>query len=199
MHTGIKCLTRESVLTFMKTVALTRFPSVLQDSHHISMIYDFTSDVTYPMDKLDLVATVKSSIENDGLVSCAVFLTTYSDVSNVRVYQYRDESHIGEWDSVGFENGVLQLKRVSGSDALEPVDALYVDHVEPAKPEPHTTFVWAMTFSGKNWKLASEKKWNETSVQVDLTSAVLGEVAIRGKLHEVRRAGEVFVATLKAV
>lgn len=151
------------------------------------------------MDKLDLIATVKSSTEDDGLVSCAVFLTTYGDISNVRVYQYRDDSNIGEWSSLGCDNGVLQLKRVSGSDSIEPMDALYVDHVEPTKPEPQTTFVWALTFSGKNWRLASEKKWNETSVQVDLTSPVLGDVSIRGKLHEVRKAGEVFVATLKPI
>lgn len=151
------------------------------------------------MEKLDLIATVKTSTESDGVVSCAIFLTTYGDVSNAKVYQYRDDVIVGEWNSVGYENGTIHLKRISGSSLPEPMDALYVDHIEPSKPEPQTTFVWALTFSGKNWKLASEKKWNETSARVDFTSPVLGEVTIRGKLHEVRRgSGEVFVATFKA-
>lgn len=162
------------------------------------------------MQKLDLVATVKFSTDQEDHTECNVFLLSNENMVGKTLYQVRDEVQCGTWEVLDQGKGVLKLKRMSGEAEFVMVDALYTEHVEPVVvSEPVRAPQKVMTFSGKNWKLASEKKWKEiyfhfldeaiATAYKSGASESVGEATIRGSLYTIHKFESTFLAVPKTV
>ena len=148
------------------------------------------------MENLDLVATVKSSSVSGDNVECDAFVMCRESLTSRKIFQYRDNMQCGTWEVLAHTKSVLVLKRIDGDQELVEVDALYVEHQEPIVQPAAAAPQKVLTFEGKNWKLASEKKWKEAYV-TGASSDVVGEATLRGKLHEIRKSESGFIAIPK--
>lgn len=148
----------------------------------------------------NLLCTVKKTSSEDGKTACSVFmLQDPMELVGKEITQIRVEERIGTWRVLESEKRgrELVLERLSGDVEIEPCDAFYVDLPEPVVivPGVRAQFEQAYVFSGKNWKLATEKKWQEKVVNVGGFERV-GETRLRGKPHRVLKGPEFFAAVL---
>lgn len=110
---------------------------------------------------------------------CSVFMLQGPMELRGKIVQHRrGDDLIGTFRVSDVQDKRLVLAREAGTEALEQCDALYVEVIEPTPPSPaEPTVVKALLFSGKNWKLAGDKKWYPTTVH----AAQLAELEEVGK------------------
>lgn len=140
-----------------------------------------------------LICTVKNSEIIDDVTVCSVFiLNKFPDSEGKKLYQYRDSNKVGVWliRSFGLKT---HLTRVSGNVEIEQCDALYGDMEMSEKVVSVTPQQRVLVFEGKNWKLASEKKWREK--ELDTTGfEEVGDSSFKGKAHKILKGPSCFVA-----
>jgi hypothetical protein len=145
-----------------------------------------------------LVCTVKSAVPEGERTTCSVFMLSLPvDFVGTVLLQYKEAVKVGSWrvESYGKE---LVLARVDGSAELEQCDYLYGETivVETAPLPSKTQIGFYLTFEGKNWKLAAEKKWIEKQVDIAGFEHV-GDTRIKGKPFRVMK-GPTFFAAVRA-
>lgn len=141
-----------------------------------------------------LICTVKSAVEEGSRTTCSVFmLADPKDITGTVLAQFKEAAKVGEWrvESYGKE---LVLERVSGELPIELADYMYGE-VALAEPPPQSRrqIGHYLTFEGKNWKLAAEKKWREKQVDIAGFEKV-GETRIKGKPYDVMKGPDVYAA-----
>jgi hypothetical protein len=112
--------------------------------------------------------------------------------------QYKDAAKVGSWhvESYGKE---LTLVRMEGSAELEQCDYLFGEVMVSEPPPPSRRQIgFYLTFEGKNWKLAAEKKWREKQVDIAGFEHV-GDTKIKGKPYKVMKGPESFAAVPELV
>lgn len=147
---------------------------------------------------MQLFCTVKSSIEVGETVECSVFVLQNRRLEpGTRMEQRRNDVVIASWELIAQQTAnSLSLKKSFPADSIEFADSFYAEGqiVEaPMETEPLPVFI----FGGKNWKLASVKKWVPGKLAVDGYETV-GEIKINGKDCDVFKLPDCFVARPKA-
>jgi hypothetical protein len=113
-----------------------------------------------------LVATVKSSLEDGDVIKCKIFLLDDIDLVGKIIEQHRhtdEEQIVGKFIVLESSKPELVVRRIDGSLSLDMCDSLYVQ-LEDEVSQPISTKVNAYSFNGKNWKLASIKKWKPCKI-----------------------------------
>lgn len=142
--------------------------------------------------KEEIVFAVKTAVTEGPTATCAVFLLTNESLDGKVVSQWRENARIGAWRVVkGGRETVLE--RVEGDQEVQHQDAFYGQVEEKAEPERRTQIGSVLVFEGKNWKMASEKKWREKVIDIAGFEDV-GETKIRGKDHRVLKGPDCFAA-----
>lgn len=140
-----------------------------------------------------LVCTVKSVTIEEDRATCKVFvLCGPVDLVGKNLLVNRDNRYVGSW-KVESQGAEWVLVRQEGPD-LEHCDYLYGELPVTEPPPPSRTRIgFYLCFEGKNWKLASEKKWREK--QVDIADCEhVGDTTIKGKPYQVMRGADFFAA-----
>jgi hypothetical protein len=165
---------------------------------------------------MDLFCTVKSATDNGDRVECSVFMLQNLRLEpGTQVDQHRETNGesviVASWELVEQTNTTLILKRGElGAEAIDIADGFYAQlpvEVKPSKKDPMEYKITkngppppeaVLVFAGKNWKLASPKKWVPTT-GLDLGSCQkVGELTIHGKLYHVFKLNEGFAASQSA-
>ncbi len=141
-----------------------------------------------------LICTVKSAVVEGSTASCSVFMLSDPEgLVGKTVSHYREEVRIGSWRVVSYER-TLVLERVHGDEAPQMADYLTGEVLRTEPPPPsRRQFGHHLVFEGKNWKLASEKKWREKLVDIAGFEHV-GDTTVKGRPHRVLKGPEFFVA-----
>lgn len=140
-----------------------------------------------------LVCTVKSAVTEGSKTTCSVFmLADPTGLAGRVLSQYKDAVKVGEWrvESYGKE---LILERMSGEAEVELADYLFGEVTQSEPPPSRRQIGFYLTFEGKNWKLASEKKWREKQVDIAGFEHV-GDTRIKGKAYKVMKGPDIFAA-----
>lgn len=142
----------------------------------------------------DLLCSVKGvALTENGKIICSVFmLRDIKELTGRTLSQYRLENRVGAWKVESY-NKDLVLERIDGISEIEPCDTLHIELEASPVSVVETHIEQALVFSGKNWKLASEKKWTEKTIDVTGFEKV-GETKIRGKAYHVLKGPDVFAA-----
>lgn len=153
---------------------------------------------------MELLCTAKTAVDNGETVECSVFmLRDWQLQPGDKIEQRRDTGQaletVATWEFVSQTPNKLILKRVIlGAETIEMADGFYV--VPPVEDKPVVAGLPStpvLVFGGKNWKLASPKKWVPATLVIDGYPSV-GELNIGGKDYEVLKLNEGFAARLKA-
>lgn len=147
---------------------------------------------------MELFCTVKSAAKIGDVIECSVFILWDIILSpGTKLEQRRGEDLIAVWELVEQKAKSLILK-VEGTELnVELADGLYANlpvRQEPVRQEPTAEAV--LVFGGKNWKLASPKKWVPMSLSLDGYD-VVGELNIGGKDYLILKLPEGFAAKIK--
>jgi hypothetical protein len=145
-----------------------------------------------------LIATVKRGQQGDSdPIKCSIFLLR-NDLDLIgRTLEHRRETTIlGTFSVESIAVDVFSLRRLDGGEPIVSGDVFYAQLEEP-KMEIVSTLVKGFVFSGKNWKLASPKKWKDGSVESP-SSKPVGEVNLSGNLCDVFKLETGFVAIARA-
>lgn len=140
-----------------------------------------------------LVCTVKSAVIEGDRATCRVFILCEPvDLVGKHLMQNRDGQYVGSW-RVESQGAEWVLARQEGPD-LEQCDYMFGELPVTEPPPPsRTQFGHYLVFEGKNWKLASEKKWRERMIDVAGFQHV-GDTTIKGKPYQIMRGQDVFAA-----
>ena len=156
---------------------------------------------------MELFCTVKTAVDNGDAVECSAFiLRNYQLKPGSKVEQIRSAEVLAVWEVVEQTPRGIILKSERKAGSMEFGDELYTERPAPdPTPEPvpapikqkpivqekqpkdpimTTTPKAVLVFAGKNWKLASPKKWVPMNLQLDGYASV-GEINISGKLYTV--------------
>lgn len=141
-----------------------------------------------------LLCLVKTTASEGSKTTCSVFmLLDPMEIVGKVLTHVRVEERIGKWRVESYAKELV-LERVEGEAEVEPCDAFYVELVQTAPPPSiRTQFEQALVFSGKNWKLAAEKKWKDKIVNVAGFEEV-GETMLRGKPYRILKGPDGFAA-----
>jgi len=141
-----------------------------------------------------LLCLVKTTASEGDRTTCSVFmLLDPMELAGRVLTHVRVEERIGKWRVESYARDLV-LVRVEGDTEVEPCDAFHVELPEAAPPPPvRTQFENALVFSGKNWKLAAEKKWTDKVVNVAGFERV-GETTLRGKPYRILKGPDSFAA-----
>jgi hypothetical protein len=168
---------------------------------------------------MELFCTAKGTVvEVGGCIECAVFmLRDWKLEPGTRIEQRREEGVVAIWELVDLSPKLLVLKLAEkvpmvgpeGEINIEQADGFYAAApalvvpkapVSPWSPPPVETNSGSETasvlvFTGKNWKLASPKKW--VPMKISLAGCqIIGDIIINGKGYFVHRLPEGFAARL---
>ena len=162
---------------------------------------------------MDIFCTVRSATDNGDNVECSVFMLRRLNLKpGVQLDQRRDTgegpSIVASWEFVSQTDKTLVLKKGDlGAYFIEQSDGFYAnvpeDVIAEHKTEEHQPMNQdiasqsVLIFAGKNWKLASPKKWVSASILLDETAHV-GELSINGKQYDIFKLNEGFAAKEKA-
>ena len=145
--------------------------------------------------RFELVATVRQVASSlDDKVHCPVFLMR-DDLDLVgRTLQHRRfidgvENTIGILTVEGVEKRSFALRRLDarlpdGSNDIVAGDALYVQLEDLPVVKKEVVLVKGFLFNGKNWKLASSKKWEARRFEKPRSRPV-DEVRLAGRMCDV--------------
>lgn len=141
-----------------------------------------------------LVCTVKSAVTEGEKTACSVFMLAQpKDFVGTVLFQYKDGAKVGSWSVESYEKSLV-LVRVDGSLELEQCDYLFGEITVVEQPPPsQNKFGHFLVFEGKNWRLASEKKWREKLVNIAGFEHV-GDTTIKGKPFMIMKGPELFAA-----
>jgi hypothetical protein len=150
---------------------------------------------------MELFCTAKSAVEVGDTIECTAFILRDRKLEpGTKLEQRRDGDEgpmvIASWELVELTTKSLILKKGDGSmDSIQSADGFYVEALIEEKPIEVPTMS-VLVFSGKNWKLASAKKWVPMDLAVDGCPSV-GEMSIGGKEYVILKLAEGFAARLK--
>ena len=175
------------------------------------------------MEMLELFCTAKGIVVEVGdAIELPVFmLRNWQLEPGTRLEQRRGEEIVAVWVLIKQQPRSLMLKKLEGG-SVEQADAFYVSpppDPTPIEPVPFMPLArrsaprvaeevsqdaassggdTVLIFGGKNWKLASPKKWIPGNLVLDGFSAV-GELVLGGKSYTVFKLTEGFAAQEKLV
>jgi hypothetical protein len=158
---------------------------------------------------MELFCTAKGVVVEIGdCIECPVFmLRDWQLEPGTKLEQRREEEVVAIWELVEHQPRSLMLKKQSV--AIERADAFYAvapamvtpkAPLSPRSPPPVETntgseITSVLLFTGKNWKLASPKKW--VPARISLAGCqIIGDIVINGKGYFVHRLPEGFAALL---
>jgi hypothetical protein len=150
--------------------------------------------------KSELIATVKQEFgATPETFECRVFLLREDlDLTGRIVEHKRGEEVLGAFVLESITKDFFKMRRTSGSDTPIVTDSFYVQledaQVATAQEAPRGPVVSGYMFSGKNWKLASVKKWKNGQVESPSKSKPVGEINLFGHQCEVHKTDSGFVA-----
>lgn len=152
---------------------------------------------------MEILCTTKSAVNNGETVECSIFLLQDWKLEPGTIVEQRRNTGqeietVARWELVAITPKSLILKRVIlGAESIEMADYFYA--MPPIETKPVVTSLQStpvLVFGGKNWKLASPKKWVPANLVVEGYPSV-GELNIEGKDYVVLKLTDGFAARLK--
>jgi hypothetical protein len=156
---------------------------------------------------MELICTARGEvIESEGTLECAVFLLRMEPLDvGTKLEQRRitgdEQILIATWELVSQTGKTLVLKKQSEYN-IELADSFFAEvpaapirvltHTPTRAPESAATYP-VLVFAGKNWKLASPKKWVPMNLSLDGCD-IIGQITIAGKNYSVFRLPDGFAA-----
>jgi hypothetical protein len=140
---------------------------------------------------MEVFCSVKTVIENGDSLECSVFiLQKWKFESGTIFEQRREDNVVATLELVEQTAKALVFKKTDTS--IEFGDILYVEPPVEIVPIVTSPDIDVLVFSGKNWKLASPKKWVPTrlmssSIESAMKKEKLGETNLLGKNCDVCR------------
>lgn len=147
----------------------------------------------------ELIATVKQGYgSTPDTFECRVFLLREDlDLTGRIVEHKRGEEVLGAFVLESITKDFFKMRRTSGSETPIVTDSFHVEledsQINAAQETHHGSVVSGYTFAGKNWKLASVKKWKNEQVERP-SSKPVGEINLFGNQCEVYKTDPGFVA-----
>lgn len=137
---------------------------------------------------------MKNATETDNGIECSVFMLQNKQVpEGTKLEQRREESKIAEWELISHTPKSILLKKEHLSDTIEFSDSFYIEQSDEEVISKEMTLTPVYVFSGKNWKLASPKKWVKMNLNVEGCEKV-GDIKIEGKDCTVFKLTDCFAA-----
>ena len=148
----------------------------------------------------EIFCSVKRSVEKeDSLTECSIFLLR-DDIDLVdKVIEHRrvcsdGEAVLGTFKVVSFSKKLLVVQRITGSVVVNKCDLFYIDRPVIFQVET-SKYVSGFIFEGKNWKLASSKKWQSKNFELpDSGSQSVGVVTLNNLQYDVHKIDNGFIA-----
>ena len=150
---------------------------------------------------VDLFCTIKNVIVKDDCIECSIFLLQNWKLDPGTILeQRRDGAIITTQELVSYTNKLMTLKK-SDNEILFG-DTFYAE-APFIEVKEVTQLSKVLAFSGKNWRLASTKKWKQSEISLEGCKRV-GELSVNGKDYDVYKIEDennptTFAAKLKEV
>jgi hypothetical protein len=148
---------------------------------------------------MELLCTAKSAVDGDSTIECHVFmLRDWRIEPGATLEQRRGDEVIATWELVVQTGKSLILKKgTTPAESIELADEFYVQPPVIEQPVTMQATIPVLLFGGKNWKLASPKKWVKANISVEGCPQV-GELNIDGQDYVVIKLAEGFAARPRA-
>ncbi len=149
-----------------------------------------------------LLGTIKEAVDSGDAVECSAFILRVFQLNpGDNIQQIRESVVVATWQIVKKTARGFILKDPAGAMKAESFqfgDEIHVEEpaIEEKEMEHPKEAVKVFVFSGKNWKLASPKKWVPMSMDLNGHTPV-GEINLSGKLHTVYKLPDCFAAQEK--
>ena len=156
---------------------------------------------------MEMFFAAKTTVDGEETVEISAFvLRSWVLPSGTKVEQHRESAIIATWELVSHTNKSVVLKKLD--IPIEFGDMFYAESPVIEAPMVEAPTMNVFVFSGKNWKLASAKKWTPAELLATTVhrgmSEILGDINIKGKDCDVCKVTNkldeiMFIAVPKAV
>lgn len=147
----------------------------------------------------DLLCAIKKVRVDGPVFDCNMFLLQENldiidkVVEHRRVGADNKESLLGKFKILSISNKNIVLHRLEGEEFIKSHDVIYLERQITQQLQSNIILISGYGFDGKNWKLASAKKWVKKQFERPC-SPPLGTVTFDTVAHDVHKIDSGFVA-----